>query len=150
MKTTIAIKLAACLLLAAAPAAQKKDPDDATLARLKKSMSERYATLERLRDERKVGERTDGHVAVVKSEDAGKHIDPKNEKSPTIGSVVAAENSDRKTLYGILAKRLKTNAAAVGRQNGIRNIKKADPTHWIYTDGKWIERQQIKAKKKTK
>jgi len=125
------------------PAAQQPDP----LAELKKQMKARYPDLERLRDAAKVGETWNGEVALVKAAYGSEKVDPKAEKSPTISELLSAENGDRKQLYGLLAKDLKTTAAEVAKQNGLRNVNNADPDHWLQLeDGRWVQRKDIKAK----
>jgi uncharacterized protein YdbL (DUF1318 family) len=126
---------------------QQPDP----LAELKKKMKARYADLERLRDDGKVGETWNGEVAVVKAVHASEKVDPKSPTSPTIGAFVDTENSDRKQLYALLAKELKITAAEVAKQNGLRTIDKADSDHWLkLEDGRWIQRKDVKAKKDEK
>lgn len=126
---------------------QQPDP----LAELKKRMKARYADLERLRDDGKVGETWNGEVAVVNAADESEKVDPKSPTSPTIGAFVGTENSDRKQLYALLAKELKTTATEVAKQNGLRNIDKADPDHWLkLEDKRWIQRKDVKAKRDEK
>jgi len=128
--------------------APKPDPQQQELARLKERMRARYADLERMRDAGKVGETWDGKVAVVKATYESEKVDPKDAQSQTVGQLVAAENGDRDRLYAILAKELKTTAAEVAEQNGLRNLAKAGPDHWLrLKDGRWVQRKDIKPSK---
>ena len=142
--------LALLAILFAAPLAAQEPPTPAptpppTDARteLKDRMKVRYPVLQKLRDAGKIGESRDGEVKVVKPGNAKELVDP---QSPplTVGDLIAAENKDRQSLYDILAKELKLTAAEVARQNGLRNLDKASPLHWIEVDRQWVQRQSIK------
>jgi len=112
---------------------------------LQQRMKGRYASLDRLRDSGKVGETFQGLAAAVKPEHEKEKVDPNDAKSQTIGDLVRAENDDRRALYRLLAAELKTTAEEIGKQNGIRNLKKAKPTHWFQLKSSlWAQRKDIK------
>jgi len=113
-------------------------------AELKERMKTRYPVLEQLRDAGKIGETREGEVLVVKATDAGIRVDPKDAAKGTIGELVVAENGDRRSLYALLAKEMKLTPAEVGKQNGLRNLDKAKPDHWIEVNGKWVQRKSIR------
>ena len=72
-------------------------------------------------------------------------VDPSDAKSQTIGELLRAENDDRRALYKLLSKELKIGADEVGKQNGIRNLKKAEPNHWFQLKSSvWAQRKDIK------
>lgn len=122
--------------------------DSKTRDELQRSMKARYATLEKVRDAGKAGETYLGFVAAVKAEYEKEKADPADANSLTIGELIRAENADRRALYALLAKELKITADEVGKQNGIRNLKKADPDHWFQLkSGVWAQRKDIKEQK---
>lgn len=137
------VAMSAALFLSSAAAQAPPAPQDAR-TELKERMKARYPVLELLRDAGKVGETGDGEVKTVKGVAAGEKVDPKDPGKGTVGEAVAAENKDRRALYALLAKELKLTAAEVARQNGLRNLDKAKPEHWIEVKGEWVQRKSIK------
>lgn len=137
----LAILFAAPLSAQEPPTPTPTPPDART--ELKDRMKVRYPSLQRLRDAGKIGESRDGDVKVTKPGNAAEAVDPLS-PALTIGDLIAAENKDRHSLYDILAKELKLTAAEVARQNGLRNLEKASPLHWIEVGGQWVQRQSIK------
>ncbi|HLQ39156.1 MAG TPA: DUF1318 domain-containing protein [Planctomycetota bacterium] len=135
--------LAALFLSSAAASQQPPTPRDAK-AELKDRMMARYPLLEQLRDAGRIGETRDGEVKVVKAADAGEKVNPKDPGKGTVGELVDAENKDRHSLYAVLANELKLTAAEVAQQNGLRNLNKAKPEHWIEVKGQWVQRKSIK------
>ena len=126
---------------APAPAPQQ-DPR----AELKERMAGRYPLLEQLRDAGKIGETPQGEVKVRGN--GTEQADPKDAAKGTIAAFVDAENKDRRAVYELIAKQEKTTAAEVGKQNGLRNLDKAKPDHWIEVKGQWVQRKSIRAEKK--
>ncbi|MEM7205348.1 MAG: DUF1318 domain-containing protein [Planctomycetota bacterium] len=138
-----AVAAAALTLSMAVPA----QDHNAELAALKASMKKRYPALERLRDAGTIGEALDGSIALYKPADADKKVDPAEPKSPTIKQFLATENRDRRALYALLAKDLGVSAGEVGKQSGLRHLKKADPDHWIRVEPKvWRRKRDIREK----
>ena len=149
---TIHLALGCTLLAPLASAQEKKPPPDPQIA-LKKSMRARYATLVKLIRAGKVGESHTGYVDLVKAEYGAQRLDPKNEKSAKISTVVAAENADRKRLYGILAEKNEITAAEIGVQSAVRNFRRAhDDDYLQLRSGRWVQWKVVKeqAKKKKK
>ncbi|MBL8897046.1 MAG: DUF1318 domain-containing protein [Planctomycetes bacterium] len=141
-RSSIALPLLLIALNPATSAAQDPPNRDA----LQERMKGRYAALHSLRDTGKVGETYDGLGAAVKPEFEKEKVDPKVADSPTIGDLLRAENADRRALYALLATELKISVEEVGKQNGLRNLKKAAPTHWFRPQTNvWAQRKDIKA-----
>jgi hypothetical protein len=138
--------LATALLAALAVPVVAQDPPAAQDPRdqLKERMKNRYALLEQLRDAGKVGETRPGEVKLVKASYATDKADPKDAAKGTVGEVVNAENTDRRALYELLAKELKLTVAEVGQQNGLRNLEKAKPEHWVEVKGEWVQRKTVR------
>ncbi|MCB9880749.1 MAG: DUF1318 domain-containing protein [Planctomycetes bacterium] len=139
------------------------------LEALKQRMKGRYKLLSDSRDEGTIGETAEGMIAFrdpasakrpipkkpdEKGEDKDRDKDDDKKEKPaegTLGDVVDAENADRKVLYEVLAKQLKTTPAKIGIQNGLRNLERAEPDHWFrLADGKWAQRKSIVRKKPEK
>ncbi|MEO6594164.1 MAG: DUF1318 domain-containing protein [Planctomycetota bacterium] len=143
----IASKLAFTALLAAfataSAAAQDPPAPRDVRSELKETMKTRYPLLEQARDAGKVAETPGGEVKLVKASFAGDKVDPKDAAKGTVGELVDSENKDRRLLYELLGKELKLTAAAVGKQNGLRNVDKAKPEHWIEVDGKLVQRKSV-------
>lgn len=143
---------AACALLAAqdpAPKPKPREPAPQTdpLDELKQRMKSRYADLARLRDAGKIGETVGGEVALVDASHGSEKVDPAARDGRTIAQLVSSENTDRTQLYALLAKQLKTTAAEVAAQNGLRNFANAEPDHWLrLADGRWVQRKNVQPK----
>jgi uncharacterized protein len=111
---------------------------------LKERMKARYPLLEQLRDAGKVGETREGDAKLVKVSFGTDKADAKDPAKGTVAEVVDAENKDRRQLYELLAKELKLSPAEVGKQNGLRNLEKAKPEHWIEIKGQWVQRKTVR------
>lgn len=110
---------------------------------LRERMKARYPLLEAARDAGKIGESRNGEVKLVKATYGGDHADAKDATKGTVSELVAAENKDRQSLYAVLAKELKVTALEVAQQNGLRNLDKAKPDHWIEVKAQWVQRKAI-------
>lgn len=142
-RSTIGAMALLAMLFAVPLAAQ--DPPRDPRSELKERMKARYPLLEQVRDAGKLGETREGEVKLVKATPADDKVDPKDPGKGTVGQLAAAENLDRQALYVLLAKEMKLTAAEVARQNGLRNLDKAKPEHWIETKGQWVQRKSIRA-----
>jgi uncharacterized protein YdbL (DUF1318 family) len=132
------------LFVVAAAAQDPPAPPRDTRAELKDRMKARYPLLEQMRDAGKVGETPAGEVKLVKAAYGSDKVDPKDAAKGTVAELVDAENKDRRTLYELLAKELKLTPAEVAKQNGLRNLEKAKPDHWIEVKGEWVQRKTIR------
>jgi len=122
---SLATLVAAFVILAPLSSAQDEREE------LKQRFEERYPVLLKLRDAGKIGEDPEGLTQVVKPEFAKEKLDPKDPESLTVAQFLEQENKDRKALYELLAKDRKETAAAVAKQNALRNYKKAAPEHLL-------------------
>ena len=141
---TLAIGAMLAALFASPIAAQDPPAPRDVRGELKDRMKARYPLLEQLRDAGKIGETRDGEAKLVKATYAGEQVDPKDATKGTLGELVQAENKDRLALYAVLGKELKLTAAEVAQQNGLRNLDKAKPDHWVELKGQWVQRKSIK------
>jgi uncharacterized protein YdbL (DUF1318 family) len=141
-RSGVAALLAALFALSAAT--QEPPAPRDVRSELKDRMKARYPLLEQLRDAGKVGETRNGEIKLVKASYGGDKIDPKDAQKGTVAEVVDAENNDRHALYDVLAKELKLTSAEVAQQNGLRNLDKAKPDHWIEVKGQWVQRKTIR------
>jgi len=143
--------LTLCLLtatIALTTAAAFANDREKELEELQKRFKQRHEALERLQDQQKVGETVRGYVALVKQRYGGEEVYPKKKDSPTVKEFIAAENSDRKRLYELLAEKLEETPEDVAVQNAIRNFKDADPEHYLQLkDGSWIKKKDVGKKK---
>ena len=121
---TAALLAALALALAAPPARA------ATKSELKRRFAARFPALSRLKAAGQVGETDAGYV------EARVRLPKRRDVQ-----LLAAENADRTTLYQIIARETGTNAAAVGRRNGLRNWQKAKPGEWYKKQGNWIRKR---------
>lgn len=145
------VALAAALSTAAVVCQDTRQsrPTNDVKAEIKERMKQRHQDLAKLRDGEKVGETWEGLVEAVKPAYAQEKVDAADQQSPTIGDLVAAENQDRKALFELLAKDLKTTAAEIGKQNGIRSIEKAKDAHWLRLEGgKWAQKKDVQPVRK--
>lgn len=125
-------------------------PQQDARAELKQRIAARHPALERLRDASKVGETEDGQVKLVKAAYGPEKADPSDAAKGTIAEIVDAENKDRRAVYELVAKEAKTGVAEVAKQNGMSNIKKARPDHWVEVKGQWVQRKTVRAEEKEK
>ncbi len=119
-----------------------------TRGELKKEFEERLEDLQKYKSAGKVGETHEGYVEALKE----KYLKDKDLKK-----IVDAENADRKTLYGIIAKeqstdKKKVTAAEVGNHNVKVKFEKAGLEEYFKAkDGKWRQKKaMLEAKKKKK
>lgn len=121
------------------------------LAELKQSMKKRFKSLEKLRDDGKVGETYEGEAALVKSSYGKEKIDPKDDESPTIAEVVAAENKDRNRVNELVAIQLKTSKKNVALRDGKRRFEDAEKKHYLKPKGRdWITKEALDKEEKEK
>lgn len=138
-----------CALAAVGVAQGEETPPQATRAQLKKSMAGRYAALVRLKAAGKIGETYTGEVGLVDAKYGAEVVDPKAKPKVTLAEFVKAENKDRKALYAVLARELKSTAKAVAQQNAVRSFSRAKPTEFLQlTGGRWMRKRDFEAEKK--
>ncbi len=96
---------------------------------IKKRMIERLPTIRALKEKGLVGENNKGYLEFVGS---------KKEKT----DVIEAENTDRKKVYGAIAKQQGTTVELVGKHRAIQIARKAKPGEWLQdADGKWYQQK---------
>jgi uncharacterized protein len=104
-----------------------------TKSELRERMSQRYPRLQELREKGDVGETYRGYVEAV--EDVSSELE----------ELIAAENADRRALYGIIAEDAGTTAEAVGRINAKRILDDADGELYYKTqEGVWVQKKNMK------
>jgi uncharacterized protein YdbL (DUF1318 family) len=92
-------------------------------------MQERLPTIVQMKSDGIVGENNKGYLEFVPG--AAK----KNE------SMIAAENSDRKSVYSAIAIQQKTTPELVGERRVIQISEKAAPGEWLQDQaGKWYKK----------
>ena len=95
---------------------------------IKARMKSRLPVIKKLKAQGIVGEDNKGYLQFV----GGKK---------TKADVVAAENKDRQTVYGAIAKQQGTTAELVGKRRALQIANKAAPGEWVQdADGKWIQK----------
>ncbi len=103
----------------------------ASEAELQERFKDRFPQLQSLKQQGKVGETAAGFVEAVKPEFADE-----------VSAVVAPENSDRRELYAMLAKRNNTTPEAVAARNAARNFANAKRGEWLKNaEGKWYQKE---------
>lgn len=121
--------LAACVALLLPAVVHADEMSD-----LQAKFKSRFAKLSELRDSGAVGETWDGWVEVVKGG---------GEKA--VAEIVSAENTDRKSLYALLAAKQKTTPELVGERNGLRIFKAAAADHLLKPKGgTWTAKKNVK------
>ena len=91
-------------------------------------MIERLPIIKSLKDKGLVGENNKGYLEFI-----GK----KKEKA----DVIKAENKDRKSVYGAIAKQQGTTVELVGKHRAIQLANKAQPGEWLQdAAGKWYQK----------
>lgn len=108
------------------PATAQADELDDLKARFKK----RYPKLEALNGAGKIGETHLGFVEAVN----GGPLDAEATK------LVAAENSDRTTLYAVIAKKQNTTPALVAERNAKREFSTAKSGEWLKFPDGWKQK----------
>lgn len=97
-------------------------------AQIISDMKARLDTINQLKDAGAVGETANGYIAFVKGDNGS-------------GDVVAAENSDRKALYAIIAKEQNTSADVVGNNMGVLKAQRVKPGHYFRdASGAWMKK----------
>jgi uncharacterized protein YdbL (DUF1318 family) len=118
---TVLFSFALVVLLAHSACAQN-------LQGIKASMVERKATIDALKSQGAIGEGNDGYLHVRKA-------------TGNANKVVAAENGDRRVVYGAIARKEGTSADKVGRRRAIQLAGIAAPGHWLQKgDGTWYKK----------
>ena len=96
---------------------------------IKQRMIARLPTIKALKNKGIVGENNMGYLQFV----GGKKVS---------ADVVAAENTDRKTVYTAIAKQKATTAELVGKRRALQIAKKASPGEWLQdASGKWYQKK---------
>ncbi len=96
---------------------------------IKKRMIERLPTIRALKEKGLIGENNKGYLEFVGN---------KKEKA----DVIKAENTDRKKVYGAIAKQQGTTVELVGKHRAIQIARKAKPGEWLQdADGKWYQQK---------
>ena len=112
----------AVLLGLARPAAAADRMDE-----LQDRFKSRFAEIRRLKDDGKIGETAAGFVEAVKGDD--------------VGGVLDEENTDRRELYALIAKKERVTDDAVAKQNALRNFRNAKPGDWLKGEnGRWVQK----------
>jgi uncharacterized protein YdbL (DUF1318 family) len=96
---------------------------------IKARMQQRLPTIVKLKAEGLLGENNKGYIEFV----------PGTAKKE--GSVVSAENNDRETVYGAIAKQQGTSPLLVGERRAIQIGQKASSGSWLQDpSGKWYKK----------
>jgi len=108
---------------------------------LRQRFRDRYARLEVLKRQGKVGETAEGSVDAVRSLYLREKVRPSDPESPTVGEFIGEENRDREALYELIAKRTGASPRQVAKQNALRNFEKADVGEWLRgEDRRWYQK----------
>ena len=106
-----------------------------TEAAIKKKFEARHKALLKFKTAGKIGETAKGYV---------EPLEPSFAREPKVKSLVDAENADRKTLYGLLARKQKASVGEVARQNAILKFKKAGTEEFFKgKDGVWRKKKDM-------
>jgi uncharacterized protein YdbL (DUF1318 family) len=96
------------------------------LGALQKRFKERHAQIQKLKSDGTIGETYKGYVEFV------------DKKDPASEDLVKSENTDRQTLYEVLAKKENTTAEKVADRNAKRNFERAKAGEYLQdSTGKW-------------
>jgi uncharacterized protein YdbL (DUF1318 family) len=112
---------------------------------LQKRAAERLSTVKVLKEAGKLGETWEGYLAGVKDTDLDEVIEYKSEKIK-IRDFMAAENTDRKAVYALIAKEESTAEKPVpveyvAERSGKDLFRRAEPGHWLLPKGgKWTQK----------
>lgn len=116
---------------------------------LKKRFKDRYPTLERLKDEGKLGETSKGFADAVDRAYLDDKVDASDKNSETVAAFLGAENADRKQLYALIAKKSGATVEKVAERNARRVFERAKPDHYLkMPSGKWVQKKNLKKKQK--
>jgi uncharacterized protein YdbL (DUF1318 family) len=119
----------------AAHAAKPVAPAAATPeeAALQKRFKARYPQIQQFKKEGVIGETEAGYLDFVKQKD---------EKA---AKIVDEENTDRKTLYKIIADREGITIEVVAQRAAKRSFDHAKPGEWLKEGGKWRQKEASSA-----
>jgi len=102
--------------------------DDA--ATINRRMTERLPALDALKERLVIGENNSGYV------------EARGSLSGSDGDIVAAENSDRRAVYELIARQQSTSAEAVGRARARQIAERSKAGLWLQApDGKWYQKK---------
>ncbi len=95
---------------------------------IKARMRVRLPQVKALKSGGKVGENNQGYLTILKQANAQKQV-------------VEAENSDRRAIYGVIAKKQGTTPKLVGQRRAMQIAKSAVPGTWVQgPKGKWKQK----------
>lgn len=95
---------------------------------IKQRMKNRLPQIMSLKAKGAIGENNQGFLELRGSSGEG-------------GSVVDAENKDRRTVYGVIAKQQGANPQVVGQRRAAQLAKIAKPGEWIQKpNGQWVKK----------
>lgn len=118
---------------------------EADLEEAKERAAERYPILVKLKEAGKVGEIYTGYIGVVKDQYRDDKAKPDAADSPTVGELVSAENTYRKTVYQRIAEKVNVDAEKVGRRKAQENFKRAGPDVFLkLPDRDWTQKKDLK------
>ena len=104
--------------------------EEPTLPELKKRFKERIERLNELKADGTVGETLEGLIEAIDATETD------------VKEFIAAENTDRKAVYRILAKQESTSPEKVARLNARRNYEKATKgTYLQQPGGEWVKKE---------
>ena len=96
---------------------------------IKQRMIERLPVIKALKESGIVGENNKGYLEFVGQ---------KKDKADVIG----AENKDRQSVYGAIAKQQGTTVELVGKHRAIQIANKSQPGAWLQdANGKWYQKK---------
>jgi uncharacterized protein YdbL (DUF1318 family) len=97
---------------------------------INRRMAERLPALDALKERLVIGENNSGYV------------EARGSLSGSDGDVMAAENSDRRAIYELIARQQSTSAEAVGRARARQIAERSKAGLWIQaSDGKWYQKK---------
>jgi len=105
-------------------------PARASEAALKEEMRKRFPTLQALKSQSKIGETYQGRAEPVKPAFLNGSVTV-NGKTMTVKQLLSDENTARKAVYAIIAKRVKTKASVVAASAAKRNFARAKSGEWL-------------------
>ena len=98
-------------------------------------MKDRFPKINELKESGKIGETPLGFAEAINKEFAA---------DKEISKLLAAENADRKLLYGIIAKESETSVEEVGMANAKRYFQKASDSDYFKTQtGEWKQKKDM-------
>jgi uncharacterized protein len=100
-----------------------------TATDIRRRMEQRLPQIDALKAQEAVGETNRGF------------LDERKAGVPNAAAVVAAENHDRETVYGYIAKETGASADSVGRARAKQIAANSRPGVWVQDEaGKWIKK----------